>query len=61
LEAKHFKLKDYFPKVSTEKGPNAPFLSGKIQLGTYDFVLIAIDWGLFVALGLPPQMIIQLV
>ena len=34
-------VKDYFPKLSTEKGPNAPFLSGKIQLGTYDFVLIA--------------------
>lgn len=42
---KYYKLlkevKDYFPKLSTEKGPNAPFLSGKIQLGTYDFVLIA--------------------
>jgi archaeoflavoprotein AfpA len=34
-------VKDYFSKLSTEKGPNAPFLSGKIQLGTYDFVLIA--------------------
>jgi len=34
-------VKDIFPKLSTEKGPNAPFLSGKIQLGTYDFVLIA--------------------
>ncbi len=34
-------VKDYFSKLSTEKGPNAPFLSGKIQLGAYDFVLIA--------------------
>jgi archaeoflavoprotein AfpA len=34
-------VKDYFSKLSTERGPNAPFLSGKIQLGTYDFVLIA--------------------
>jgi len=34
-------VKDIFPKLSTEKGPNAPFLSGKLQLGTYDFVLIA--------------------
>ena len=34
-------VKDYFPRLSIEKGPNAPFLSGKIQLGTYDFVLIA--------------------
>jgi len=34
-------VKEHFPKVSQELGPNAPFLSGKIQLGTYDFVLIA--------------------
>jgi archaeoflavoprotein AfpA len=34
-------VKEQFPKVSPELGPNAPFLSGKIQLGTYDFVLIA--------------------
>ena len=34
-------VKDHFPKVSPELGPNAPFLSGKIQLGKYDFVLIA--------------------
>ena len=42
---KYYKLlkevKEHFPKVSPELGPNAPFLSGKIQLGTYDFVLIA--------------------
>jgi archaeoflavoprotein AfpA len=42
---KYYKLlkevKGIFPKLSTERGPNAPFLSGKIQLGTYDFVLIA--------------------
>jgi len=42
---KYYKLlkevKEYFTKLSTEKGPNAPFLSGKIQLGTYNFVLIA--------------------
>jgi archaeoflavoprotein AfpA len=34
-------VKGSFPRVSTEKGPNAPFLSGKIQLGSYDFILIA--------------------
>jgi archaeoflavoprotein AfpA len=34
-------VKEHFPKVSSELGPNAPFLSGKIQLGRYDFVLIA--------------------
>jgi archaeoflavoprotein AfpA len=34
-------VKEHFPKVSPELGPNAPFLSGKIQLGAYDFVLIA--------------------
>lgn len=34
-------VEEHFPKVSAEKGPNAPFLSGKIQLGNYDFVLIA--------------------
>jgi archaeoflavoprotein AfpA len=34
-------VKERFSKVSLEKGPNAPFLSGKIQLGIYDFVLIA--------------------
>jgi archaeoflavoprotein AfpA len=34
-------VKEHFTRVSTEKGPNAPFLSGKIQLGSYDFILIA--------------------
>ncbi len=34
-------VKEEFTKVSTEKGPNAPFLAGRIQLGRYDFVLIA--------------------
>lgn len=34
-------VKELFPKLSSESGPNAPFLSGKIQLGTYDFLLIA--------------------
>jgi archaeoflavoprotein AfpA len=34
-------VKEHFPKLSSESGPNAPFLSGKIQLGTYDFLLIA--------------------
>ena len=34
-------VKEHFPKVSPELGPNAPFLSGKIQLGKYNFVLIA--------------------
>jgi archaeoflavoprotein AfpA len=42
---KYYKLlkevKDYFSKLSTEKSPNAPFLSGKIQLGTYKLFLIA--------------------
>ncbi len=42
---KYYKLlrevKENFPKVSAERSSNAPFLSGKIQLGTYDFVLIA--------------------
>ena len=42
---KYYKLlkevKERFSKVSKEVGPNAPFLSGKIQLGSYDFVLIA--------------------
>jgi archaeoflavoprotein AfpA len=34
-------VKEHFPKLSSESGPNAPFLSGKIQLGTYSFLLIA--------------------
>ena len=34
-------VKERFPKVSVEKGPNAPFLSGKLQLGKYKFFLIA--------------------
>ncbi|MFZ2071484.1 MAG: archaeoflavoprotein AfpA [Halobacteriota archaeon] len=34
-------VKEKFPQLSSEKGPNAPFLSGRIQLGRYDFVLIA--------------------
>jgi archaeoflavoprotein AfpA len=34
-------VKESFPKVSSEAGPNAPFLSGKLQVGTYDFMLIA--------------------
>jgi len=34
-------VKDEFSRVSVEKGPNAPFLAGRIQLGRYDFVLIA--------------------
>ena len=34
-------VKEHFSRVSPELGPNAPFLSGKIQLGKYDFVLIA--------------------
>ncbi|MFV9677461.1 MAG: archaeoflavoprotein AfpA [Methanosarcinales archaeon] len=42
---KYYKLlkevKDYFSKVSQEKSSNAPFLSGKIQLGTYKLFLIA--------------------
>jgi archaeoflavoprotein AfpA len=42
---KYYKLlnevEESFPKVTREKGPNAPFLSGKLQLGTYSLFLIA--------------------
>ena len=42
---KYYKLlgevKESFSKVTKEKGPNAPFLSGKLQLGTYSLFLIA--------------------
>ncbi len=34
-------VKEHFTKVSPELGQTTPFLSGKIQLGKYDFVLIA--------------------
>jgi len=34
-------VKGSFPKVSTEKGPNAPFLAGKLQVGAYRLFLIA--------------------
>lgn len=34
-------LKRVFPKVTAEHGPNAPFLSGKLQMGTYSLFLIA--------------------
>lgn len=34
-------VKRFFPKVTTEHGPNAPFLSGKLQMGTYSLFLIA--------------------
>ena len=34
-------VKASFPKVSIEKGPNAPFLSGKLHVGTYGLFLIA--------------------
>ncbi|RCV62808.1 flavoprotein [Methanophagales archaeon] len=34
-------VKDNFSKLSPEKGPNAPFIAGKIALGTYEFFLIA--------------------
>jgi len=41
---KYYKLlnevKESFPKVTREKGPNAPFLTGKLQLGTYSLFLI---------------------
>ncbi|HUV80757.1 MAG TPA: archaeoflavoprotein AfpA [Candidatus Bathyarchaeia archaeon] len=41
---KYYKLlkevKEIFPKVSREKGPNAPFLTAKLQLGTYSLFLI---------------------
>ncbi|MBA5942555.1 MAG: archaeoflavoprotein AfpA [Methanophagales archaeon] len=42
---KYYKLlkevKTNFGKVSVEKGPNAPFLSGRLQLGMYKLFLIA--------------------
>jgi archaeoflavoprotein AfpA len=34
-------VKQVFPKVTPERGPNAPFLSGKLQMGTYALFLIA--------------------
>jgi len=34
-------VKDHFSKVSREKGPNAPFLPGKLQIGSYKLFLIA--------------------
>ncbi|HUV02835.1 MAG TPA: archaeoflavoprotein AfpA [Desulfobacteria bacterium] len=34
-------VKRSFPKVISERGPNAPFLSGKLQLGTYSLFVIA--------------------
>ena len=41
---KYYKLlkevKGNFPRVSVEKGPNAPFLTAKLQLGTYSLFLI---------------------
>jgi len=41
---KYYKLlkevKGNFPRVSVEKSPNAPFLTAKLQLGTYSLFLI---------------------
>ncbi|MHC1611076.1 MAG: archaeoflavoprotein AfpA [Candidatus Methanospirareceae archaeon] len=41
---KYYKLlnevKESFPRVTREKGPNAPFLSGRLQLGRYSLFLI---------------------
>jgi archaeoflavoprotein AfpA len=34
-------VKKSFPKVVSEVGPNAPFLSGKLQSGTYSLFVIA--------------------
>ena len=34
-------IKASFPKVALEKGPNAPFLSGKLQVGRYSLFVIA--------------------
>lgn len=34
-------VKESFPKVALEKGPNAPFLSGKLQIGTYSLFVVA--------------------
>ena len=34
-------LKQSFPKVWVELGPNSPFLAGDLQLGKFEFLLIA--------------------
>jgi archaeoflavoprotein AfpA len=34
-------LKQNFPKVWVELGPNSPFLAGDLQLGKFEFLLIA--------------------
>lgn len=35
------KLKDGFEKVQVERNSNSPFLAGRLQLGEFDFLLIA--------------------
>jgi len=35
------KVKNNFAKVSVEKGPNSPFLAGRLQTGAYDLFIIS--------------------
>jgi archaeoflavoprotein AfpA len=37
----HDQLKQSFPKAWVELGPNSPFLAGDLQLGKFEFLLIA--------------------
>lgn len=34
-------LKDSFSKVMVEKNPNSPFITGRLQLGVFEFLLLA--------------------
>ena len=34
-------LEENFERISIERNPNSPFLAGELQLGRYDFLLIA--------------------
>jgi archaeoflavoprotein AfpA len=34
-------LKENFEKIEVERNPNAPFLAGQLQIGKYEFLLIA--------------------
>ena len=34
-------LKDSFKKVLVEKNPNSPFITGRLQLGVFEFLLLA--------------------
>lgn len=35
------KIKNDFPNIKTEKGPNTPFIVGPLQVGQYDMFIIA--------------------